>query len=196
MYILIIIGYLLGSISFSYIAGKLFGKIDIREHGSKNAGATNVLRNVGIKAFIFASVFDILKGVAIVQIARYFYPEQHLLIVLSATAAIVGHNWPIFFNFKGGKGIATTIGVLLGLHALAALIVMITMAIIVYFTKYVSLASLVGTLLLPFLIYYFIGVNIYYLTFAIIITILAWYMHRANIVRLIKGVESKLGEKK
>ncbi|QNO16576.1 glycerol-3-phosphate 1-O-acyltransferase PlsY [Alkalicella caledoniensis] len=193
---LVLIGYLLGSISFSYIAGRLFGKMDIREHGSKNAGATNVLRNVGVKAFIFASVLDILKGVAAVQLAKYFYPEQDLLIVLTAGAAIIGHNWPLFFGFKGGKGIATTVGVLLGLNAPAALIVMVTMAIIVYITRYVSLASLVGTALLPILIYYFVGANIYYMLFAFIVAIMAWYKHRANIGRLIKGIESKIGEKK
>lgn len=196
MYILVLIGYLLGSISFSYIAGRLFGKMDIRQHGSKNAGATNVLRNVGVKAFIFASVLDILKGVAAVQLAKYFYPEQDLLIVLTAGAAIIGHNWPLFFGFKGGKGIATTVGVLLGLNAPAALIVMVTMAIIVYITRYVSLASLVGTALLPILIYYFVGANIYYMFFAFIVAIMAWYKHRANIGRLIKGIESKIGEKK
>ncbi len=196
MYVWILIAYLIGSISFSYIAGKIFGKIDIREHGSKNAGATNVFRLLGLKAFLFASFFDILKGVVAVLLVRNFHPDQDLLIILSAVAAIVGHNWPIFFGFKGGKGIATTIGVIFGLHALSAIIVMLTMAIIVYFTRYVSLASLVGTLLLPILIYRFVGTNIYYLIFAITLTIMAWYRHRANIVRLYNGTESKLGVKK
>ena len=195
-YLWILLPYLIGSISFSYIAGKLFAGIDIREHGSNNAGATNVYRTLGLKAFLFASFFDILKGVAAVLLTIHFYPENEILIILSAVAVIVGHNWPVFFGFKGGKGIATTIGVLFGLHAPSALIVMVTMAIIVYITRYVSLASLIGTLLLPILIYFFVGDRVFYIVFAAVLTIMAWYRHRANIVRLLNGTESKLGKKK
>lgn len=195
-YLWILLPYLIGSISFSYIAGKLFAGIDIREYGSNNAGATNVFRTLGIKAFLFASFFDILKGAVAILLTSYFFRENEILIILSAVAVIVGHNWPIFFGFKGGKGIATTIGVLFGLHTISALIVMATMAIIVYITRYVSLASLVGTLLLPFLIYFFVGDRVYYIVFAIVLTVMAWYRHRANIVRLLNGTESKLGQKK
>lgn len=192
----IIIPYLIGSISFSFIAGKLFAGIDIREHGSKNAGATNVFRILGIKAFLFASFFDILKGALAVLLTRYFYPENEIIIIISAVAVIVGHNWPIFFGFKGGKGIASTIGVLFGLHALSAIIVMATIATVVYITRYMSVASLIGTLLLPFLFYYHTEGNIYYTSFAFVLTVMAWYQHRANIVRLLNGTESKLGKKK
>lgn len=196
IYLWVLVPYLLGSISFSYIAGKLFAGIDIREVGSGNAGATNVLRNVGVKGFIFASFFDIIKGTVAVLLTSYYFPENDILIILSAAFAIVGHNWPVFFRFKGGKGIATTIGVLFGLHAPSALIVMVTMAIIVYITRYVSLASLIGTLLLPFLIYFFVGHRIYYILFAVVLTLMAWYRHRSNIVRLLNGTESKVGQKK
>lgn len=195
-YLWILLPYLIGSISFSYIAGKLFAGIDIREYGSNNAGATNVFRTLGIKAFLFASFFDILKGAVAVLLTSYFFPENEIIIILSAVAVIVGHNWPIFFGFKGGKGVATTIGVLFGLHTISALIIMATMAIIVYFTRYVSLASLVGTFLLPFLIYIFMEGKIYYVIFATVLTIMAWYRHRTNIVRLLNGTESKLGQKK
>jgi glycerol-3-phosphate acyltransferase PlsY len=195
-YIWLIVPYLLGSVSFSYIAGKIFGGIDIRTVGSGNAGATNVYRNLGLKPFLFASFFDILKGLVAVVLTERLFQGNEILTILSAVAVIIGHNWPIFFGFKGGKGIASTIGVVIGLHPLSALIVIVTMALIVYFTRYVSLGSLISTLLLPILFYIFMGDKVYYVIFALILTIMAWYRHRSNIVRLLNGTESKLGQKK
>lgn len=196
IYFWLIVPYLLGSVSFSYIAGKIFGGIDIRTVGSGNAGATNVYRNLGLKPFLFASFFDILKGLVAVVLTKSLFPENEILTILSAVAVIIGHNWPIFFGFKGGKGIASTIGVVIGLHPLSALIVIVTMALIVYITRYVSLGSLISTLLLPILFYIFMGDKLYYIIFALVLTIMAWYRHRSNIVRLLNGTESKLGQKK
>jgi glycerol-3-phosphate acyltransferase PlsY len=195
-YFWLIVPYLLGSVSFSYIAGRIFGGIDIRTVGSGNAGATNVYRNLGLKPFLFASFFDILKGLVAVILTKSLFPENEILIILSAVAVIIGHNWPIFFGFKGGKGIASTIGVVIGLHPLSALIVIVTMALIVYITRYVSLGSLISTLLLPILFYLFMGDKVYYIIFALVLTVMAWYRHRSNIKRLLNGTESKLGQKR
>lgn len=190
--------YLIGSISFSYIFTKVIKKVDIREYGSGNAGATNTLRVLGVGPAITVLLLDILKGIIAVLLARAL-SDQEYVMALAGLAVIVGHNWPIFHGFRGGKGVATTIGVLAILTFLPALIGGLVAIGTIAVTRYVSLGSLlfmVTTTLFTFLFMDGIQYSIYdgYLAFAA--TILSFWKHRANISRLLKGEESKLGKKK
>ena len=189
-FILILIAYLLGNFSTSFIVGKLVGNIDIRNHGSGNAGSTNVFRTLGLKAGLLAFIGDSIKGVLAVYIARRFGNETIALI--AGAAAIVGHNWPIVLKFKGGKGIATSIGVALMIHPTSALICISLGAVILIVFKYVSLASVSAIALLPIFLY-FKGRD--YFIFGLLISFMAIYRHRENIKRLLNGTESKITSK-
>ncbi|WP_205516577.1 glycerol-3-phosphate 1-O-acyltransferase PlsY [Paenibacillus sp. SYP-B3998] len=195
--ITIVVGYLLGSISFSYLFGKWFKGIDIRKHGSGNAGATNTLRVLGKGPAILVLLLDGFKGVAAVCIGIWAAPgpDQIWIRVLCGLAAIVGHNWPVYFGFRGGKGIATTIGVMATLCFLPTVIAGLTAIIIIAITRFVSLGSLILTALLPFLIW---GMDrpLPILLISILLCVFAFVRHRTNIVKLIQGKENKLGQKK
>ena len=143
--IVLIIAYLLGSISTSIIVSKIMIGDDIRNHGSGNAGATNVLRTYGKGAAAIVFLLDILKGVIAVMITRIFFDDM-LYDCASALGAVLGHNFPLYYGFKGGKGVATSLAVLLSLHYPAALIAMATFMIVVLTTKYVSLSSILAAL--------------------------------------------------
>jgi glycerol-3-phosphate acyltransferase PlsY len=190
---------LLGSVSFSFLVGKILKGIDIRQHGSGNAGATNTLRVLGVGPGVAVLLLDVVKGIVAVLVARHF-SDSELLSVLAGVAAISGHNWPIFFGFRGGKGIATTIGVTATLISLPALYAGIIGLSLIAITRYVSLGSLIFTLLMP--IFLFIpGTQGKYhdvavVTFAIIICVFAWYRHRSNIGKLLNGTENKIFSKK
>lgn len=191
--------YLLGSISFSFLAGKLVKGIDIRQHGSGNAGATNTLRVLGVGPGVTVLLLDVVKGIVAVLAARTFAPHQEWLHVLAGVMAISGHNWPIFFGFRGGKGIATTIGVTATLISMPALYAGIIGILLIATTRYVSLGSLVFTLLMPIFLLIPATQGSHHgpvtVGFAILICIFAWYRHRSNIVKLLKGQENKLFSK-
>jgi len=189
----IIISYLLGSISFSYFIAKIWMGIDIRNYGSGNAGATNVLRVLGTKPAIIALLGDALKGIIAVYLGKLTGDES--IMLLCGLAVVIGHNWPIFLKFKGGKGIATSLGVILTISPLSSLILIIIGVFIIYITRYVSLGSITSAIILPF-IFYMLHKSGYYLVFALVLTFLALFRHRSNIQRLLSGKESKLGEKK
>ncbi|NDI34337.1 glycerol-3-phosphate 1-O-acyltransferase PlsY [Chengkuizengella sediminis] len=190
----ILISYLLGSISFSTIAAKWIKGIDIRKHGSGNAGATNTLRVLGLWPAIGVLVLDICKGILAVLIGNWFAPDQIIIPTLCGLLVIIGHNWPLFFGFKGGKGIATTIGVAITIAPLPTIFAGLIAIVFLILTRYVSLGSLLFTLLLPLSIYIFSESNeVLYLS--IFIWIFAWFRHRSNIVRLIQGQEGKVGQK-
>jgi len=191
----IVIAYLLGAVSFSYIAGKLLKGIDIRNHGSGNAGATNTLRVLGKGPGISVLLLDALKGVAAVLIGRWLGGGDVLIEVLCGVAAISGHNWPVYFGFRGGKGIATTIGVMITLAPMAVVYAGIVCILSIALTRYVSLGSLLFTALLPILIWFMQGPNEIFWLSALLFGF-AWIRHRGNIVKLLKGQESKLGSKK
>ncbi|WP_088833441.1 glycerol-3-phosphate 1-O-acyltransferase PlsY [Paenibacillus tyrfis] len=191
----LLIGYLLGSISFSYLAGRLLKGIDIREHGSGNAGATNTLRVLGKGPGIAVLLLDVLKGVAAVWIGTWLSGSDPLFEVLAGISVIVGHNWPIFFGFRGGKGIATTIGVMVTLAFLPALIAGIVAIISIAITRYVSLGSLLFTALLPIFIWFMVDSREIFVL-SLLLFVFAWVKHRSNIVKLLKGQENKLGAKK
>jgi acyl phosphate:glycerol-3-phosphate acyltransferase len=186
-----IFSYLLGSISFSYLMGKLGRGIDIRKHGSGNAGATNTLRVLGVGPAIMVLALDIAKGVLAVWIGRWMDPGNLWLAVACGFAVVIGHNWPIFFAFRGGKGIATTIGAVATLCFVPGVVAGAIGIISIFFTRYVSLGSLLFAGLLPFSLLLF-HADIELVLFSIAIAVLAYYRHRSNIVKIVKGKENKI----
>ena len=196
-----VIAYLLGSINSSILIGRLFGVKDIRKHGSGNAGATNTLRTIGKKAAILALIGDALKGVIAILLTRLvlgMFIEGDLLRIaqyISGVAAVLGHNFPIFFQFKGGKGIVTTAAVGLMMNPFMALIVIAIGVGTIIISKYVSLGSVTAMISYPILVI-ITGGDIPYIIFSTVLMLLAVIKHRANIKRLIKHEESKITSKK
>ncbi|WNF38015.1 glycerol-3-phosphate 1-O-acyltransferase PlsY [Bacillaceae bacterium IKA-2] len=190
----VIIGYLLGSISFSYIFGKKLKKVDIRRHGSGNAGATNTLRVLGVGPAIGVLLLDVSKGIVAVLLGLYLVGPG-LAPALAGLAAIFGHNWPVFLRFKGGKGVATTIGVLATLVFWPALYAGIIGFVTIVLTRFVSLGSLVFLIGTTVITAIFFEYPPEYLYLLVIVTGLSVWRHRSNIERLLKGNESKLGQK-
>lgn len=188
----IIISYLLGSVSFSLLAGKLLKGIDIRQHGSGNAGATNTLRTLGKGPAIGVLTLDILKGIGAVWLGKWLGSDDVWIPILCGLAVIIGHNWPVYFGFKGGKGIATTIGVLVTLCFLPALFAGILAILSIVFTRYVSLGSLIFVALTPI----FLALMHYppeILWSSVLLAVFAFVRHRTNIVKLATRRENKLG---
>ena len=195
--IVTVIAYLIGSISFSVIISKKMGGIDVRKKGSKNAGATNVLRTVGKKAGAITLLCDVLKGVVAVLIAIIVGKiitgiDQKLLIQLAGIFVVIGHTFPIFFGFKGGKGVATSLGVLFVINWQIALICLIFAIVLIAITKMVSVGSILASVLIPVLM---IVLKPDYFVFAILLAILVIYNHRENIKRISQGKENKIGGK-
>ncbi len=192
-YVLIaVIAYLLGNFATSYLVSRAAAKIDIRKYGSGNAGSTNVLRVLGAKPAAIAFLGDVLKGTIAVLIGRYIggsYGE-----IIAGIFVILGHDWPIVLNFKGGKGVATTIGLMLPIDPIMVLLILITGVIVISITRYVSLASVLGMCIYPIAMI-ITQKPAEYIIFSLILSAIAIIRHRANIGRLIKGTESKLGLK-
>jgi acyl phosphate:glycerol-3-phosphate acyltransferase len=188
--IIIITAYLLGSIASAVIVCKLMGYADPRTLGSGNPGATNVLRYGGKLAAIITLLFDILKGVLAVGLAN-IWAGSDLIIAAAALAVFLGHLYPLFFNFKGGKGVATGLGILLALNWIVGLMAMGTWLIIAIIFRYSSLAALVTALLAPGYILWH-TVSMEYTIIVVIITILIFWRHRSNISQLWAGNEAKL----
>jgi glycerol-3-phosphate acyltransferase PlsY len=192
-------GYLVGSLSFAVIISRFMGLSDPRTYGSKNPGATNVLRSGNKKAAVLTLLFDAFKG---------WLPVWAVLMLggdasdaaLAGLAAFVGHLYPVFFRFQGGKGVATALGVLVGVNALLALATLGTFAIVVYFSRFVSLASMVAAVFAPVYLVFGDGVawqaqGAQVLSLSVMGLLLVW-RHRENINRLFAGTESKVGSKK
>jgi acyl phosphate:glycerol-3-phosphate acyltransferase len=198
-----IAAYLIGSLSFAVIVSKVMGLNDPRTFGSKNPGATNVLRSGSKAAAITTLVLDALKGYIPVALVQWFGKEYGLLdgtVAMVGIAAFLGHLYPVFFKFVGGKGVATAAGVLFGVHWALGVVCAISFAIVLYFFRYVSLASLVAGIFAP--VAYLFGDGVLwsadrYITLALVVmAMLLAYRHSANLTRLIKGTEPKLGDKK
>lgn len=166
---------------------------DIRQHGSGNIGTTNVLRTLGTKAAAITLIGDILKGTLAVFIMKGLQGTE-LWIALSGMAAIIGHNWPIFLRFKGGKGVATSFGVFLGILPWAALIGAGIWLVGVGIWRYSSLGALISFFCMPFIVYSLSNSSAY-LYLAILVAILIFYRHSSNIKRLWQGTESKIGQR-
>ena len=202
-YLAVVGAYLLGSLSFAVIVSRGFGLSDPRTYGSKNPGATNVLRSGSKAAAITTLLLDALKGWLPVWAAQTWAPSLGLgdvTVALVGLGAFLGHLFPVFFRFKGGKGVATAAGVVFGVDWMLGLAVMLSFAIVVYFSRMVSLASMVAAVFAP--AYYLFGSGVAWSmnkpmigTLVVMGALLVW-RHRENIDRLLKGTESKLGSKK
>ncbi len=189
----IIIGYLFGSINMSIIISKLKG-FDIREHGSKNAGATNTLRVMGKIPALIVLISDGLKAVAAILICRLLFKSDDACILCGA-ASILGHNFPLYFSFRGGKGVITSFCAILMLDWKIALILLGVFLIVALITKIVSISSILAGLSLPIASYFMHGTGLFFWSMLFVGLFVA-YRHKSNIVRLVQGNESKLGSKK
>jgi glycerol-3-phosphate acyltransferase PlsY len=192
-----IVAYLIGSISFAVVMSRAFGISDPRTYGSKNPGATNVLRSGNKKAAIATLIGDAAKGWFAVWLAlrladRFGVDETGIALV--AIAVFIGHLWPVFFKFVGGKGVATALGVLIGIHPLLGLAVLVTWLVVAYVSRYSSLAALVAAVAAP--VYYGIALGADVILAAIVVmsALLLW-RHAGNISNLLAGKESKIGSK-
>jgi acyl phosphate:glycerol-3-phosphate acyltransferase len=198
-----IAAYLIGSLSFAVIVSKLMGLNDPRTFGSKNPGATNVLRSGNKSAAIVTLVLDALKGYIPVALVQWFGRDYGLgdgTVAMVGIGAFLGHLYPVFFKFKGGKGVATAVGVVFCVHWALGLLCVASFAIIVYFFRWVSLASLVAAAFAP--VAYLFGDRVLwsadkYITLMLfVMAMFLTYRHSANLTRLIQGTEPKLGDKK
>ncbi len=201
--VIVIASYLLGSIPFGYLVGKMRG-IDIRQHGSGNIGATNVLRVLGKKFGIPVFICDALKGLIAVRGAMSFAAHGHAIPpaaagIMAALCCIIGHNFPVWLAFKGGKGIATSAGVLIGMVPVAAALTLAVWVIIFYSTRYVSLASICASIALPVIVVacLFLGLETGwpFFYFSVVAALLAVWRHRSNIQRLLNGTEPRFVKK-
>ncbi|WP_071395043.1 glycerol-3-phosphate 1-O-acyltransferase PlsY [Bacillus tuaregi] len=186
--IIVILAYLLGSIPSGLIIGKKFFGVDIRQHGSGNLGGTNTFRVLGVKAGLTVTIADILKGTLAAALPFFFQSEMHYL--LAGIFAVIGHTYPIFAGFRGGKAVATSAGVLLWYAPLMFIIMIIGFFISLYITKYVSLSSMFGGLVA--LIYSIIVQDIPLIIVVSILVSFVVYRHRANIKRIIDKTEPKV----
>jgi glycerol-3-phosphate acyltransferase PlsY len=201
--VVVLASYLLGSLSFAVIVSRLMGLNDPRSYGSKNPGATNVLRSGSKKAAILTLLLDAFKGWLPVALVLAYGPEHGAgagLAALAGLAAFLGHLYPVFFGFAGGKGVATAVGVVVGVNGSLALAVVLSFAIVLFFSRYVSLASMVAAVFAP--VFYLFGDRVAWqaslpevLSLTGMALLLVW-RHRENIHRLMAGTESQLGKKK
>lgn len=193
-----IAAYLIGSISFAVVVSKLFGLSDPRTYGSKNPGATNVLRSGNKAAAVLTLLGDGLKGWLAVWLAQKYGPQYGLEdggIALVTIAVFLGHLWPVFFKFIGGKGVATALGVLLGLNAWLGLATLVTWLVIAYAFRYSSLAAMVAAVFAPFYYGLSFGPDLKLLG-VLVMSFLLMYRHSKNIGNLLTGKESRIGSKK
>ncbi len=188
--LMIIICYLIGSMPFGYIVAKVVKKIDIRDYGSGNIGATNAFRVLGPWLASLVLIGDLLKGFLAIVLFSQLNIDSLFVIILGGLAVIGGHDWSIFLKFKGGKGIATTYGVFLALNPKIALLSALIWLIVIALTRYASLASILSLSVLVVLMLWFRQPQ-EYIIFSVIILALALYRHRGNILRLKEGKEKK-----
>ena len=204
--IVTLVAYLLGSISFSVIISKKMAGFDVREKGSGNAGATNMLRSVGTKAAVLTLLCDVLKGVAAIIFAIIVgaiakNSDKSLLVQIAGILVVVGHTFPVFFNFKGGKGVATSLGVLLMTNWKIGLICLVFALVLMALTKMVSMGSVGAAVLFPVLVLfihtnYTISDGSSYFVYSIILALIVAFNHRSNIQRILNGTENKISFKK
>jgi acyl phosphate:glycerol-3-phosphate acyltransferase len=197
-FVILTIAYLVGSIPTAVWIGKIFYRIDVREYGSGNAGATNTFRVLGKKAGIPVLIIDVLKGWGSVKLAYFvesYLPGSEAFInfqLALAIAALVGHIFPIYVGFRGGKGIATLLGIGISIHIYAALICITIFIILLIITRYVSLSSIISGIAFPFIIFFLFKNTVPSLNiFAVSVAVMVVVTHQKNIERLLKGEESK-----
>ncbi len=199
--LLIIIAYLIGSIPTALIISKKFFGVDIRDYGSGNMGATNTFRVLGSKYGTIVMILDILKGataVALYNLLPYYFNNEHELwrtnfMIGLGLSAVLGHIFPIYANFKGGKGVATLFGMLLAMQPVVAVSCVGVFLLVLYLTRYVSLSSILAALFLPICVLWIWNENeVLYRIFALIVAALVIFTHQKNIGRILRGVESRV----
>jgi len=196
----ILSGYILGSIPSAVWIGKLFHGIDIREHGSKNAGATNTFRVFGNGSGIIVLILDVLKGYVAASVPLYlshlyigFKDDELILQLMASFCAILGHVFPVLANFKGGKGVASTLGIIIAINPDTAFICLGCFLVVFVIWKYVSLGAIVASILFPFVSFFFMKEDArIMIVFSIIISLIVLFAHRKNIHRLLHGEENKM----
>ena len=201
-----VIAYLIGSVNFSVILSKKMAGFDVREKGSGNAGTTNMLRSVGKKAAALTLICDVLKGVVAILIAMFIgwafkVENQSLLVQIAGIAVVIGHTFPIFFGFKGGKGVATSLGILIMTNWQIGLICLVFGVVLIALTRMVSLGSCAAAVLFPVLTlfitdHYIVSQGSGYLVYSIILAVIVLFNHRSNIKRILSGTENKISFKK
>ena len=202
LFIIILIGYLLGSIPSAVWVGKRFYGIDVREHGSKNAGATNTFRVLGKKPGKIVLLIDVFKGLLAVLAPQFLFPELSYetivqFKIIAAVTVILGHVFPLFAGFKGGKGVATALGVIIAIHPMTACICLAIFLIVFLTFNYVSLGAIITAVFFPIiLIFVFQEKSVPLIFFSIVIGTAVVITHKKNIVRLINGTENKMYLKK
>lgn len=199
--LLSIVAYLLGSIPTSLIIGRYFYKIDVRNYGSKNPGATNTLRVLGTKAAIPVLLIDVFKGVGATQLVWFLYNPQDIqflhIKILFGALAVIGHLFPIWAGFKGGKGVATITGVVFSLSPLAGLFGLLAFIIVTSISRFVSLASIITAFLLPFIFFVIQKEkDLFIMIFSVSTFLLTVITHRKNIRRLLAGEETRISFRK
>jgi acyl phosphate:glycerol-3-phosphate acyltransferase len=194
----VIISYLIGSMPTALWVGKAFYGIDIREHGSGNSGATNTFRVLGKKAGTIVLLIDVLKGLTAASLVRYLYfvdigsVKYVNLQLLFGLISVIGHIFPIYANFKGGKGIATLLGMVIGIHYLSALVCFMLFIVILFSTRYVSLSSILAAVAFPLIaIIIYKNEEPFFVAFGIAAAVMVVLTHQKNIVRLVAGSENK-----
>jgi glycerol-3-phosphate acyltransferase PlsY len=189
-----LIAYLLGSIPFSVWIGKTFYGIDVREHGSGNAGATNTLRVLGKKTGFIVLFLDSLKGFLAANVVSVLDLDESLLLnyqMLFGMMAVIGHIYPIFAGFKGGKGIATLLGIVIAMSWKVSLVCMLCFVLIVWITRFISVGSMLTCILSPLFVLVIHGKEMVFIYFCIGVALMVVYTHKSNIKRLLSGNENK-----
>lgn len=191
----VVFGYFVGCINFAYLIGRFKEHIDIRDYGSGNSGTTNAIRVMGWRLGLVTFLGDLLKCIAAYAIAYYVSGGDSIMALYAGVGVIFGHNWPVFLKFKGGKGIASNLGLIYAVDFRAGLIANIIMAVIIAATRYVSLSSIVMAILMPILFYIFRDGQIEFVAVGIVLMGMAIFRHRSNIKRLYHGTENKVGKR-
>ena len=201
--LLIILAYLMGSIPTSVWIGKWFYKVDVRTKGSGNAGATNTIRVLGWKAGIPVLLFDVFKGWFAVYMANFFLSDVYMgdqfinIKIALALAAVIGHIFPVYVGFKGGKGVATILGVGIALFSYSVLVAVGVFAVVLLITRIVSISSIIASILFPFIVVFIFNVNnLSLIIMSVAVAVFIPLTHLKNIKRLIKGEESRFDFKK
>jgi len=189
--IAILIGYAFGCIQSAYFLSKIVGKMDIREHGSGNAGASNITTIMGVKFGFIVGLVDVLKGIFAVLVVKWIYPDSPDLAYLSGIMAILGHIFPFYLKFRGGKGVATLVGMMFGLNWKLGILFLLLVALPALLFDYIVAGSFTAFIALP-VVTYILEYPLIFTVMGVCLTILCFYLHRANIQRIINKEEVKI----
>lgn len=185
------IGYLLGCIQSAFLLGRLVSKIDIRDHGSGNAGASNITSTLGLQYGAIVGLVDVLKGFFAVLVVRWIYPGSPDLAYLAGLMAVVGHIFPFYLKFRGGKGVAALVGMMFGVNWRLGVLFVLLVAVPAFITDYIVAGSFTTFIALPIATYYG-GYMTFSVLFSLVLTVLCFYLHRGNIKRILAGEELKI----